>query len=161
MGEQLTALGTRLAESEQEKDDAAARAEAATTGRAEADERARGAVTRADTEATRAQNAESELTKVRELLEQARVAGEKIREEAGVLRGNTAALTVERDAARDQVEREKAHGDQRGGRSAHHARAATRPASCRACRAADGNTRAAKLTPGHPERACNRKTCQG
>ena len=111
--EQLTFSQTRLAETEQAREAAVARAEASATARAEADERARGAVDRANTEAERAHRAEANAVGVREELEKARAQRDELREETSALRSHVATVTVERDAARTDVERETAHGDQR------------------------------------------------
>ncbi|WP_174775496.1 hypothetical protein [Cryobacterium frigoriphilum] len=111
--EQLTFSQTRLAETEQAREAAVARAEASATARAEADERARGAVDRANTEAERAHRAEANAVGVREELEKARAQRDELREETSALRSHVATVTVERDAARADAERETAHGDQR------------------------------------------------
>ena len=71
------------------------------------------AVARADDNAARAQRAEAGLAKIRDQLDQVRIVRDTIREEASSLRGNLATATVERDAARADVERERTHGDKR------------------------------------------------
>jgi colicin import membrane protein len=111
--EQLGTVRTRLGEAEHDRADANARAETASTARAEADERARGAVARADDNAARAQRAEADLAKTRDEIGQACNVRDTIREEANSLRGNLATAIVERDAAWADVERERTHGDQR------------------------------------------------
>ena len=111
--DQLAAVRTRLGETERERDDAATRSEAAFAARAEADERARGAVARADNETARAQRAETDLTVLRDQLEQSRTAHDALREDASSLREHLATAIVERDAARTDAERERTHGEQR------------------------------------------------
>lgn len=111
--EHLTTVRTRLGETERERDDAIARAETASSARAESEERARGAVARADDEAARALRAETDLVKLREQLDQSRTAQDALREEVSSLRGNIATAIVEREAARAEVQRELTHGEQR------------------------------------------------
>lgn len=111
--EQLAAVRTRLGEAEHDRDDATARAETASTAWAQADERARGAVARADDNAARAQRAEADLTKIRDERGHARIVHDTLREEASSLRGKLATAIAERDAARANIERERTHGDQR------------------------------------------------
>ncbi|TDW30097.1 TniQ protein [Cryobacterium psychrophilum] len=111
--EQLTTVRTRLGEAEHERDDAAARAETASAAWAEAEERARGAVARADDEAARAQRIETDLAKIRDQLDQARTAKDTLREEGRSLREHLATAIVERDAARANARRERTHADQR------------------------------------------------
>ena len=111
--EQLEAMRMRLGETERERGEATKRTEVASAGRAEAEERARGAVARADDEAARAQRAESDLAKVRDQLDQARTERDAMQEEASSLRGNLTVVSVERDSARTDIERERTHGEQR------------------------------------------------
>jgi colicin import membrane protein len=111
--EQLATIRTRLRDAERDRDDVTAHAEAASAGRAEAEKRARGAGTRADDEASRAQRGETDLAKIRDQLDQALTAHDTIREEASSLRGNLATVIVERDAARAHARRERTHGEQR------------------------------------------------
>lgn len=111
--EELTVVRARAGETEHERDDALTRAEAASVARAEAEERARGAVARADEEASRAQRADVEITKLRDQVEEVRLAQEVSREEANTLRGTLAAAAFELKAARADVEREQVHGEQR------------------------------------------------
>ena len=111
--EQLAVVRTRLGEDEHERDDAAARAEAASAAWAEAEERARGAVARADDEAARAQRIETDLATIRDQLDQARTANDTLREEGRSLRVYLATAIVERDAARAHARRERTHADQR------------------------------------------------
>lgn len=111
--EQLATTHLRLTETEQARVAVSALADAATTARAEADERARGAVAHASAEEDRATRAEAETIGVREQLDQARAEREELHEELSVLRRNLATVTVEREAARADAAREMAHGDQR------------------------------------------------
>lgn len=111
--EQLVAMRTRLGETEQERDEATKRTEVASAARAEAEERARGAVARADDEAARAQRAESDLAKVRDQLDLHRTERDAMQEEVSSLRGSLTAVSVERDSARTDIERERTHGGQR------------------------------------------------
>ena len=111
--EQLTTVRSRLGETEHARDAAAARAETASAARVEAEERSRGAVTRAEDEAARALRAETDLAKIRDQLEQSRAAHDATREEASSLREHLATAIVERDAARNDAERERTHGEQR------------------------------------------------
>ena len=111
--EQLAVVRTRLGEAEHERDDAAARAETASAAWAEAEERARGALARADDEAARAQRIETDLAKIRDQLDQAQTANDTLREEGRSLREHLATAIVERDAARAHTRRERTHADQR------------------------------------------------
>ena len=111
--EQLTATHARLNKTERDRDDAVNRAETATVARAEAEERARGAVARTDIENARADRAETETLELREQLERARAEHDKARDTLGDLRGHIATVTTERDGARAEVEREQLHADQR------------------------------------------------
>ena len=113
LGEQVAALQVRVGESDRERDDALQRYDTVSAARAEADERARGAVSRADTETARAERAEAELLRIREQLEQARTDRDGLRDQISSLRADLATITVERDAARTDIDREKTHGEQR------------------------------------------------
>lgn len=96
-------------------DTAAARqgAHLAQAARAEADQRAEAAEQHARDEAARAAAAEQATTQVRHQLEQLRAQFDEARERLTQLREGMAVATAERDAARQEVERERAHGDQR------------------------------------------------
>jgi len=111
--EALTTVQARLSEVERERDTATKNAAAAAAARAEAEERARGATERADTEAARAERAEAATNAVRGQLDAVRGQVEQLRDQVAELRGSVAAVTAERDAARDDIERERTHGDQR------------------------------------------------
>ena len=104
--DELVAMTARAETAERERDQAGAAAASSAAARAVAEERAADAVARAAAETGRAKRAETETAAVREQLEQAR-------SEAGTLRGQLAARTAERDAARRDTDREKAHGEQR------------------------------------------------
>ena len=111
--EEIAAARAQTKDAERDRDRATSRAEAATTARAEAEERARIAVSRAETETTRAQHAEAETVTVREQLELVRAELDEARSRTTELLTRVAGVTSERDSARADVEREKAHGDQR------------------------------------------------
>jgi colicin import membrane protein len=93
----------------------AARQEAhlAQAARAEADQRAEAADQHARTEASRAAAAEQATTQVRGELQDVRTQFDATREHLNQLREGLAVATAERDAARQENERERAHGDQR------------------------------------------------
>lgn len=57
--------------------------------------------------------AEQAAAEVRQHVDRARADLDEVRERAGQLRESLATITAERDAARAEVERERAHGDQR------------------------------------------------
>ena len=110
---EVAATRERLEAAEQDPDAAAGRAEFASSARAEAEERARGAVAAATTADERAQRAEIETATVREQLDLARSAAAVLQDAIGVARGELATAVAERDGARAEAERERAHGDQR------------------------------------------------
>lgn len=103
---ELEVARAQLVRTEQERDTAADRAEA--SGREKAD-----AENRAATEAERAQRAEAAASDARAQLDAVRADLDRVRETAADLRGSVATLTAERDAARADTARERAHGDQR------------------------------------------------
>jgi len=72
----------------------------------------RAAERRADSEAERATRAEAATAEVRDQLDTARTDLEQAREKITELRGSVAGVTAGRDAARSDVERERAHGEQ-------------------------------------------------
>ncbi|SEO01452.1 TniQ family protein [Cryobacterium luteum] len=111
--EQLVTVRTRVGEAEHDRDDATARAEAASTARAAAEERARGAVARAVDNAARAQRVEANVAKIRGERGHVRIVHDTIREEVNTLRGNLATAIAERDAAWENTRRERTHLDQR------------------------------------------------
>ncbi|WP_454778714.1 hypothetical protein [Georgenia muralis] len=109
----LEALTAQLARAEQDRDAAVERATAEERARIDAEQRAAAAESRADAEAGRAERAEVETIEVRGQLDAVRTDLDRARDAAADLRGTIAALTAERDGARGDVERERAHGDQR------------------------------------------------
>jgi colicin import membrane protein len=92
-------LDDALTQATQDLEAARQQAGAAETARAEADQRAAVAKERAGDEAVRAAAAEG--------------VGVQLREHVAELREAVATLTAERDAARAEVDRERAHGEQR------------------------------------------------
>ncbi len=98
---------------EGERDHLAEELDAAQAARAEADERARGAVERVTAETTRADRAEQAATAAREQVDVARGKVDELREQVGELRAAEATARAERDAVRAEVERERSHGEQR------------------------------------------------
>lgn len=109
---------TRRLNDELERADAAtvaARQEAhlAQAARAEADQRAEAAGQQARAETARAAAAEQATAQVRGELQDLRAQCDTSREHLTQLREGLAATTAERDAARQEIERERAHGDQR------------------------------------------------
>lgn len=109
----LEAVRAHLGQVEQERDVAAKRAEAQERARAEAEQRAGAAESRAKAEEERADRGDAATELVRGQLESARTDLERTREVVGELRGTLAKLTAEREAAKADVERERAHGEQR------------------------------------------------
>ena len=109
---EVAATRERLDAAEQDRDAAAGRAEFASSARAEAEERARGAVAAAQAANERA---EIETTTVREQLDLARSASAVLQETIGAARGELATAVAERDGARAEADLERAHGDQRVG----------------------------------------------
>jgi chromosome segregation ATPase len=98
---------------QQERDAVAKRAETEEHARAEAERRAGAAESRAKAEAERAARAEATLVEIQDQLANAREGLDRAREDAAGLRGSVATLTAERDAARNNVELERSHGEQR------------------------------------------------
>ena len=68
---------------------------------------------RAESEATRADREKAAVTAALAQLEGVRADLDAARDSAGDMRSTMATLTAEREAARADVERERAHGDQR------------------------------------------------
>lgn len=106
-------LEERVAVVEGERDHLAEELDTAQAARAEAEERARGAVERAGAEATRADRAEQAATTAREQVDTARGQVDDLRDQIGELRAVEATARAERDAARAEGERERSHGEQR------------------------------------------------
>jgi colicin import membrane protein len=109
----LTAAGAQVTHIEQERDVMANRAEEQERARTEAEQRVVATESRAKAEEARADRADAATEAVRRQLESARTELEHAREAIADLRGNVATLTAEREAARADIERERAHGEQR------------------------------------------------
>lgn len=98
---------------EGERDEAVAQAKSAEAARAAAEERAGAAEHRVEVEAERVVRAEAGAAEVREQLDTALADAQHVREETSSLREAIATRTAERDSARGEAERERAHGEQR------------------------------------------------
>lgn len=110
---ELGSVRVQLERTVQDRDAALARFEAEEHARNEAEQRATGAVQRAELEAARADREEAAAAEVRAQLESLRAEYDAAREAAGEMRSRVASLTAERDAARTDVDRERGHGEQR------------------------------------------------
>ena len=89
------------------------RAEAAAAAQSEAEERARKAVERAETESARAVRAEDAAESMRRDVTHADRRSAELRDQVTDLRGKLATALAERDAAARDADRAKAYGDQR------------------------------------------------
>jgi colicin import membrane protein len=103
----------QLRQAQQERDAAIKRAEAEEQARAEAERRAGAAESRAQGEAERADRGDAVIEEMQAQLVTARADLDRAREAAAELRGNLATLIAEREAAKANVELERAHGEQR------------------------------------------------
>jgi chromosome segregation ATPase len=103
----------QLRQLRQEHDAVVRRAEAEEQARAEAERRAGAAESRAEAEAERADRGDATIEEMQGQLATARADLDRAREVAADLRGTLATLTAEREAARANVELERAHGEQR------------------------------------------------
>lgn len=110
---ELESVRVQLERTERDRDTALTRVEAEENARNEAEQRATGAVQRAELEAARADREETAAAEVRAQLESLRAEYDAVREAAGEMRSRVAALTAERDAAKTDVDREREHGEQR------------------------------------------------
>lgn len=110
---EVEAARVRLNQVEQERDAAAERAGAEERVRVDAGRRAAAAESRADSQLARAEREEAAATEARGQLADARADGEAAREAVAEMCSTVATLTAEREAARDEVERERLHGEQR------------------------------------------------
>jgi colicin import membrane protein len=103
----------QLRQLQQDHDAVVKRAEVEEQARAEAERRAGAAESRAQAEAERADRGDATIEEIQGQLATARADLDRAREVAADLRGNLATLTAEREAARANVEVERAHGEQR------------------------------------------------
>lgn len=103
---ELEAANDLQQQTAEERDVLASRLESETQARAAADEKA-------DAEAARAARSETTSQELRTQLEGTQIELERTHEVVAELSGSVASLTVERDAARADIERERIHGEQR------------------------------------------------
>lgn len=103
----------QLRQLQQEHDAVVKQAEAEEQARAEAERRAGAAESRAQAEAERADRGDATIEEMQGQLATVRADLDRARDVAADLRGTLATLTAEREAARANVELERAHGEQR------------------------------------------------
>lgn len=103
----------RATTAEQQRDAATSKAQSADRAQAAAEQRATDAETRTATEEDRRTQAETLAGTLREQLDTTREQLQAAREATGEARSALAVATAERDAARQDVQREQAHAEQR------------------------------------------------